>query len=122
MGFWSKVGIGGLIGAAVVALPVAAMSIRNSRRTNDDDIPTSPQLSGPLPQVLEYMPPAPPQPQTLMGEPIKEGDFAKRYKNQCAGGERDVSSPNIVLANGRNAIDGTNGVQELNAPTFGRAI
>ncbi len=113
-------GITGLIGGGVAALPIAAMSLRNSRARESEALPSS--LVAPIPQVLEYTPPA--EATTLMGQERVEGEFAKRYKNQQKGlsAGPDTSAPNLMRPDGRNAITGSSApVEDLNAPaTFSR--
>ena len=115
-------GIGGLIAGGIVALPIAGMAIRNSRMAKDDDIPLPPELTAPIPQVMEYIPPA--QPTKLMNQELVEGDFVKRYKSQRAGlnAGPDTSVPNLTRADGQNAIDGSRKpIEDLNAPV-GRSL
>jgi hypothetical protein len=113
---WAK--RGALIGGAVVATPIVVGAIRNNRTPDEDaPLPPAPELSAPLPQVFESPPIGA---NTLMGQTPVEGTFAKRVKSGRAGGI-DVGSPNLMGADGRNTIDGGQGIQELNAPT-GRGI
>ncbi len=114
-------GIGGLIAGGAVALPIAVMSLRNSRRPSADDMPPLPQeLTAPIPAIMEY-PPQMTQPQaqaqTMMGEAPVEGDFTKRYKAQQSGAQAlDTTIPNLTRADGLNAIDGSRKVEELATP------
>jgi hypothetical protein len=112
-------GIGGAVAAGAVALPIVVGSLRNSRRVNEDDLPPPPELSAPIPQVMDFTPQlmAAAQPQTMMGMEPVEGDFAKKYKNQRgAASGIDASSPAIMRPDGRNAIDGSRTIEDLNAP------
>ncbi|MBY0408319.1 MAG: hypothetical protein K2Q01_11570 [Rickettsiales bacterium] len=103
---------------------MAAMVLRSGRRSDPEDLPPPRELTAPIPPVLQFVPPAPPQAQsqqTLMGQPMVEGDFAKRYMNQKMGLNQgpDTSTPNIMRPDGRNAIDGSTHVQALNTPPGG---
>lgn len=129
--FNNKVTRGGLytaaIGTAAIAAPMAISAIRSSRTASDDlPLPPAPDLAAPLPQVLEapdMMNTAPgmDQGQTLMGQPLNyNGSFGERVKMGRSGGQQiDTSSPSIIRPDGRNAIDGSQGVQALINPATG---
>ena len=112
--------IGGLASGALVAAPLAIGALRANRTARDDEpLPPPPELTAPLPQVLE----APPmfQQNTLMGEAPVEGKFVQQYKNG-RGGDMQVnaSAPDILRGDGRNAIDGTKGVKDMGSVPGGR--
>lgn len=114
--------LGGLVGGALMAAPFAYSAIRNSRRPDDNEpLPPPPELTAPLPQVLQA-PPAYTQ-NTLMGETPVEGRFAQQVK-AGRGGDMQVntSAPDIIRPDGRNAIDGGKGVQDLGAVPGGRGF
>jgi hypothetical protein len=116
------VGISALIGGAAVAVPLIANSMRNSRRADPDDLPPPPELTAPIPPVLDFTPQMPSEPQTLMGMDRVEGDFAKKVKNQRGGVNAiDTSAPSIMRPDGRNAIDGSQSVEDLGMPA-GRSM
>lgn len=136
MGFWSVkpelfkklpkwAGIGGAVAGVAVAAPMAYVAIRNGRRADPDDMPASKHLSDPLPQVMEYAPPAPPamdaqaqqeEPQMIMGKPVV-GDFSRSVLSKQAGlNVADRTNPNITGRDGRNTIDGSRNVEQLGSP------
>lgn len=134
MGFWSgtksvfkKSVLAGFIGAGVVTAPFVISEYRNSRKASDDDLPPPPELTAPMPNVLEA-PPLVPDPAlagqpTLMGNPLVEGDKVAMVRARRSGGAGlDTSAPNIMLPDGSNQIDGSKkGIQELNSPAGGGA-
>lgn len=133
MGFWSlpkaenfsglgrKAGIVGLISGAVVAVPIAVASIRNSRRPDDSMQPMSGQLAAPLPELLDYVPPPPlneqGQPVMIQGRQVM-GDHSRQVLSRGASGP-NVSSPNLTRPDGRNAIDGSTKMVDLAPPVGG---
>lgn len=115
----------GLLAAGAVTLPFIVSGFRNSRRYDEDSEPPLPKsLSDPLPPVMEYTPPSLQPAPTLMGQPLVEGDIARRVKLQRAGiaAAPDVIPPNITTPSGLSAIDGKH-VRDLAAepakPSFG---
>ncbi|NBO18121.1 MAG: hypothetical protein EBV03_02645 [Proteobacteria bacterium] len=116
--------IGGLAGGLLMAAPLVVGAIRNSRRANDDEpLPPPPELTAPLPQVLEA-PPMPINEPTLMGEPlVRDGKFGRQVKAGRSGGmDVNTTAPDLIRADGRNAIDGSKGVQDMGAVPGGRGF
>jgi len=112
-------GIGALVGGAALALPFVVSGMRSNRRYNPDNEPPPPELTAPLPPVMEFPEPQQAQGQnTMMGMQPVEGEMARRVKLQRAGINAgvDPSAPSLMRPDGSNTIDGSGGIQDLNAP------
>jgi|GEM_PF-3750449 len=111
-------GIGALLAGGAVALPFVVGSFRNGRRYDEDNLPPPRELSDPLPEVLVAPPMDMQQPNTMMGmEPVR-GAFANKIEMQRSGLSAgiDPSAPSLMSPDGRNVIDGTRKIDELNLP------
>lgn len=119
-------GIGALIAGGLVALPMVMSSIRSSRRFDEDNVPMPKDLSDPLPQVLEAppmmaIPPMQPpmqQPETMMGMAPVKGDFVRQLEMRRGGLNAgvDPAAPSLMGPDGRNVVDGTGKIEDLNLP------